>query len=1245
MFSMGRNKAGKPKKQRRSNLDRLDPLARSLNIFDADELWVHLFAAASSPSARHRSASVGSALAAALRARSVAPTGQSNPLPQIQEIVDQAAQASGINYMQEDFIPKDPSECLVVRVGDALRHSLPGFTERPIADLTRALRLAEALDPFLLKKHGFGLSNVIRVAYDWGDTATTALMCSFVPAPNLQLGDKVEVPTGEVQAAVSLTSREPLMTGELTEADAAALEWMTASSDNAKFDALSPTSPFGRYLRYRTAGLPDRWLPPTYVAEIVGAAVSELVSTVDRTSGARTAMRTSSLSATRKALWRFTRSLYGTADGEGSVPLTGEDIQWVLPVDANTAVAVSIVQTQDMLPQSQTFGSERLAKNAAGSSGPITVKLAGGGSVTLPPNTEIVPLVVFSGPAHLAVPQRRFSARMALEDLTWIAETAEDADDLYLFCRDLSDPNFSSTFGWEVINYWEPWRSNGKSFFVGGVTPSFFYFEAHAGDAEWERAAKLSQLEEALHAVALPPLRHSQVAEVSSAGVATIAIQKQDMSYDPRLGLQHAPSVLGWSLALTNPPVAITRSDQSWSPSEHYDFLFDFSGGLVFGFDAVQEVWERAHRKSTTAGYRVELQTLKPPERTSPEDPIIRTAVIDEPQANGSRVFQWTIDVEKFIEAADGDARAANRITADAFIYLLEAIVLDPDELAELREEWLTGRPFLILETASSKTALNYLPSPWKLDPADESGTIAASARALSVSGVEPGTYRGKAANDLVQQHLAPLALAALTDRIRPHDQRELIEMGLEQLNRVMDDGTRQRGDLYRVAAHLDVSWDPEERMAEAMGATLMLRQCNEIIVEATLRSTAQDVSREAITNRKWSGLLAAADAYRTMTTISERLHHQVAPLCIEITHSYEIKFVDDDLPAPGSWLLDAEALDKAAARAGLYSGPSFERDSPASLNDLDQAMLRAEGASMGDIFHVLESLVRWRFFPSDSSVAAVPETELLDWISAEVDHGSDAQRQRYRRALSLLTCAPEKLQESAWEPWQTRTRRNRLLAQPIVQNSNGNLLVAPQYLRTSLSIYCNHLRQGLLPWTAGIPSEVAKALEGIRDLRNKQFERTLEEELQDLGFATIARVKAGDHKRLGIPALTTEIDLIAAKPGEDTIWLIEAKDPATVHAIAETARQLRTFFVDSTNSRGKTKPCYATQLARKNAELEPFTDQVAAKLRLERLTDGSSYKLSTLFVTRRVSAVGFVGSRFPVKTLDEFLHPWLVSR
>ncbi|AXJ10859.1 hypothetical protein CFN17_15500 [Arthrobacter sp. PM3] len=493
-----------------------------------------------------------------------------------------------------------------------------------------------------------------------------------------------------------------------------------------------------------------------------------------------------------------------------------------------------------------------------------------------------------------------------------------------------------------------------------------------------------------------------------------------------------------------------------------------------------------------------------------------------------------------------------------------------------------------------------------------------------------------------MQQHLAPLALAALTERIRAHDKQEILEAGLEQLNRVMDDGTRLREDLNRVAAHLHVVWDPQERMAEAMGNTLMLRQCNEIIVEAALRSTVADGPTLPITGRRWSGLLAAANAYRTMTTISERLHHKVAPFTIEITHAYEIKFAQDEQPAPGSWALDVDALDKASAGVSLNLRKSSVTESPVSMVELDQAMLQAEGASVEDFFHVLSALVRWDSFSQGSSVGSVSENAVIEWICTEANDTTGVRRERYSRALKLLVSTSEQLQKSDWEPWQTRTRRHRLLVQPIVRSDAGSLLIAPQYLMTSLSVYNNHLSQGVLPWTGGIPPEVGKALARIRDLRNKHFEIKVDEDLRNLGFRTIARVKAGDHGRLGVPTLTTEVDLVAAKPGDNTIWLIEAKDPASVHAVAETARQLRTFFRDSTNSRGKTKPSYSTQLARKDAELRPFIDQVALKLGLEPLTDGPAYCLSTLFVTRRVAPAGFVNEKFPVLTLEEYLRPWL---
>lgn len=1241
---MGRDKARKPKKQRsRSDTLRLDPLAKLFSSYEVDELWHLLFAAASSPSARHRSASIGSALAAALRAQSSSPRHAHDALPAVQELVDRAADKSDIDGMQEDFIPKDPTQSVVMRVGDSLRSSVPGSTERPVADLARALRFAQALDVFLIRRHGFGLSNVIRVVYNWADTATTALSSSLVPAPDVELGDQIEIPASELEATRRLVSTDPLTTFDLRGSDIAALEWMTTSSDKAHFDASSTNSPFGWHLRYRSS-VPeqaDRWLPPTYMPEILAGAVSELVSTLDRDQDARLALRASCLEETRRALWRFSSAIYEANPlKDGSLPLKGQDVQWIVPVNPTASIAISMVYTDDLTGPIRAFGSEKLAQKAAGSKEPIVVRLGGGGQLTLPPDTEIIPLVVFAGPGHLAVPQRNGLATLALEDLTWIAETADDNDDLYLFARDLSSPDFPSNFGWEAINYWEPWRSNGKTFFAGGISPSYFHFEAHAGDAEWERSAELSPLEAALHQVGLPPLRSAHVAEISFKGTASAAVPEGQGRYDPETGIHTAPPVLGWSLALTNPPVAIARSSPQWKPDEHYRFLSDLSGGLVFGFAALSEAWNQVHENMSVSGYLVELASSDSSGVGRAQNArVVNPGVIDH-QSAGACVVRWTIDIEKFVEAADGNPQAANELTADAFVELLELSGISPDDIRDLHEEWLTSEPFLILETSRSKTALHNLPLPFTLSPADESSTIALSARRLSTSGVEPGTYRGTAANDLVQRHLAPQALAELTDRIAAHDVQDVISTGMEQLNRVMDDGMRQRGDLARVATHLATEWNPQKRMKETMGETLKLRQCNEIIVEAALLGASKDKSQAPITARTWSGLLAAANSYRTMTTISERLHHRVTPMTIEITPAYEIYFDDDDQPEPGSWKLDVDALDMAAAGSHLRPGDLPETQEGSSLAALDLAMIQTDGASREDLFQVLIALIRWDHFSDGASVAYASEASVLDWIHSVVGDPTESQRSRLKQAFKLLTITSDQLRASSWEPWQTRTRRHRLLIQPIVQSDDGRLIIAPQYLLTSLSVYNNHLSQGVLPWTGGIPPEVGRALEQVRDARNKEFEKTLAGKLVDAGFRTITRVKPGDHDRLGVPANTTEIDLVAGRPGDDTIWLIEAKDPASVHAVAETARQLRTFFRDST-SKGKVKPSYSTQLARKEAELKPYVDRVAAKLGLNARPADTPYVLSTLFVTRTLVPAGYVGERFPVETTAEFLGRW----
>jgi hypothetical protein len=300
--------------------------------------------------------------------------------------------------------------------------------------------------------------------------------------------------------------------------------------------------------------------------------------------------------------------------------------------------------------------------------------------------------------------------------------------------------------------------------------------------------------------------------------------------------------------------------------------------------------------------------------------------------------------------------------------------------------------------------------------------------------------------------------------------------------------------------------------------------------------------------------------------------------------------------------------------------------------------MLESFGASTSDLFIVLMALAQWDSFNDGRSITFASEDEALSWVFEAAGDPDEEQRLRLRHAFQMLTVSSDILRSSSWEPWQTRTRRHRLLVQPLVRRPDGTILIAPQYLLTTLSVYNNHLTQGVLPWTGEVPDKVSKALAERRSGRNKAFERTLERQLQEVGFKTIARVKPGDHARLGVPELTTEVDLVCGRSGDPNIWLIEAKDPASVYGFAETARQLRAFYSDS-ESKGRIKPCYATQLARKEAELKPHVEDIAKKLGIAAPPGARGHILQTRFVTRHLTPAGYVTSRpYEVLTATQLL-------
>jgi hypothetical protein len=145
-----------------------------------------------------------------------------------------------------------------------------------------------------------------------------------------------------------------------------------------------------------------------------------------------------------------------------------------------------------------------------------------GGILTLDPRTEVIPLLVAASAGHGVARQVLGAATMSLDDLTWAAQTADADSDLFMFCRELAALDRPQIFGWEAINLWEWWRSNGKTFFEGGVAPHFMQIEPHWSNAEWKRGSDQVALERALLATGLPPVSAFDVIEQTGNGPPTV---------------------------------------------------------------------------------------------------------------------------------------------------------------------------------------------------------------------------------------------------------------------------------------------------------------------------------------------------------------------------------------------------------------------------------------------------------------------------------------------------------------------------------------------------------------------------------------------------------------------------------------------------------------------------------------------------------------------------------------------------
>lgn len=1251
---MARTKAGKPKKNK---WVKRVPLETLLAGYHPDELWALLVAAGASPGARHRWVSVGNLVhrASLLNASGT----KSARVEQLEGLLNRCLAEDPQLSQLEDFVPVDPRQDAWVRLDDQTVRLFPGSIERPVADIDRALLLSEAVDDILIDRLGFGVRHLLEVALRYTDIATRILSSSWSDH-ELPGHGPIVMSESELTAAKTLMDFGTPEEFEDAPEFSRALEWATCDSHDLPYDPGHPQSPFGRFLRVRIGGKggPVRWLPPAFIPEILDYGVTILAGeAVSASPNADTNFEQLVAKQVRQALWRFSPVVLGPPDApSGPTVSRGNVVQWVSMLGPGRALLVQVVadlQLRDLPfegPPAAVLASRRSGKSLS-----VRVPMPGG-VLTLDKDVEVVPLLVVASSGHLVAPQDPELPAMSLEDLRWAASTASADSDLFTFCRDMSRRGRPEFFAWETMNVWEAWRANGKALFSGGNAPSFIVMEPHQSNTEWAQTASRRELEKALLKLNLPPLRDFDVVEDDRSGPPSLFQWRGENQHDTGLeaadlgrvkgNLHPRPAATGWTVHTGVVPFAITAAEPHWAESEFAMLLNNLAGAFTFGLRAIADVWKATHEGSEVTGYVVNLNPAKEPLPDGRTLWVSESTIVSEP---GGRLVhaEMLVACAHLASAANSDIERVQGQMSRGLKELLVLTGINEAAAEQFAIIWRDAPPTLAISLVTAPTVRNDLPHPIALDDALISEVDRLVAEEVNKRGTKPGIYRGEEAKRLDRDVLAPAALKVLKHRMALYNAETLVSFGMLELERCVAYRDRKLRDIEQAAKRLNVEWDPVARYNQLENEYLMLRRCSETIVEAALRFSPS--GEYPIDDLAWGEIIAAAYAYLNATMRSESVHHQITPTALVINDSFEIAVARDaggkaTTGGPGSGrVYDFDMAAYGEARAAFHLTDEipnhFEASASGTLvsSDVDSAMLQDFGARGSDILMTLLALARWPLNDDDADIVVVSRDALIRRILDVTVLGNEPDgKRRVEAVLSMLVSTSTDLAAADWKPWHSRTRKRRVLVQPIPSLRDEALIIAPHFCLATLSVYRKYLDQGQLPWSQPLPpSRVNKALERLRSSRNLTLEKQIAQILREDDWNVIENVKETKPQRLNLPSLATEIDCVAGRSDSRVIWLLEVKDPVDAFAIPEIRRGLDTFYVDDR------KPSYFTQMRRKYEDLAPHPAAVASALGLPKRTDEDQYVIQALFVTRQPIPAAFTNPPFSfttVKNLEQVL-------
>jgi len=1184
---MGRK--SREKQARRENGS--GPVALAAKGKSLSDIASLLEAASVSPTASHRLLSLALIFDSAVRRTH---TGEQTTSP---ELLPKLAEAALLEYpdldWMESWTPCDLKAGVRVRWNGELHWLVPGGPYRTVSRIEFLRLLAPVIDPVLVDRIGYGLSDVVELVLRRISHVVETLTSAWPNQPQGTPGDEPRITEAEIRAARRLS---PIC-------EQAAL---CTSPENAARALTALTLPATR-LRPPE---PVSWFSPTVAVQASGQTIAVpagmLVNVLDAISAGLTA-RAYGIDPTVEDHWAVAagsavaRALAGAGHPVAG-PVIAEDgsgIHSVMPYSRRQALVIGFAA--GLTPETARGRFEISARRVDRVS-PGTMLETPNGPFQIASDAEVARLYFVAAPEDCLMFHPGGERAVAtLGDLLWFSRTCSEPVDLWHFARDLGDSEKTGRLRMaELADGWEAWHQNGKSLHKGAEPFDVMAFSRELSvDAEWDTAAIASPAEKALLELDLPPLSEWPLIDEDEGGVKHVGDMRR------RVWLK----LLVWPV-----PVAVAKTDPSTTDAAAK--LASLAEGIALRIEHTKAEFLAAAVDSGIAALSICFAHGASDYRGGAP---LWIAGQDEQYL----MIGW--DCHAVEAAMLEDSRAVEKLAGRL---LSEQFTVGPLRDSFL-SAWDAAPPSVRLDEITVYQSSRGLPAPIPAHASPRADALHRLGLHLRDSGVEPGRYAGPRAggmpSDLVYQQL----IGDLRRFLEQCDGQALLEMALTQLEQANSERLlhfRQIAMWRDFPVHSDPqSWHNRyEEVAQRSWEIAM------IVEEVLARPPGGDTQPDRAI---WQEALAISGLCFDVGLQSESAHHDLEHATITVSNRFEVEVEWSDEPTD----FDARSHAFHRKQAGFpepvpigVPSPADDKEPkpiPEMLPDMaviDSAMRASLGFGIDALFGVLKAAISWQV-TDDNPVGTASAPDIA---AAAVAISVGTSEDECRKALKRLTLRGPDIATDRRdsEHWETERRAARIAVRPFAEHGD-ELLVLPWTADAALSIYGNYLGDGRLPWPdEGIPDAVAGAMERYRWGRNRQFERECAAVVRQTDFVVRTNIKPQKARHVGIADLPGEIDLLCLDADRSRIWVIEVKDPYTPFY----HQQARRLFDDYHKKGG-----HVDKLLAKTEAVRGSASGLAQVLGAD--NPEHAWLVSALFVTRFPTPAAFaVNARVPFCLLDD---------